>query len=215
MLWHSVSTEAPSRWVLYGREDSEATWVAVDTMEAPRSEPATYKHINRTCHSPGYYAQYMWQFSEWAPVNGNGDSTSDGHQLRDIILNPNGFAMHYGRPMTNVPVSPTVVEMGLTNLARGAPAYLSSVHENADWAMAWRATDGYTPMPLVLGWGCSMTQSRSGVKEHLVGPLRPGLGGPRTSLLHKRGLVEHASHCRERRRHWPQQRLGRARRRLF
>ena len=39
---------------------------------------------------PGYYRFYMWVFYD--AVGGN----SDGHQIRQIIPNPSGYAVHYG-----------------------------------------------------------------------------------------------------------------------
>jgi hypothetical protein len=41
-----------------------------------------------------HFPDYKWVFSEWAIARGNRAHTSNGHVIRDIILNPNGFAMH-------------------------------------------------------------------------------------------------------------------------
>ena len=40
------------------------------------------------------FLDYKWVFSEWAIARGSRAYTSNGHVIRDINLNPNGFAMH-------------------------------------------------------------------------------------------------------------------------
>ena len=188
MLWESVAVESPSAWRLWGREDGDGSWHLVDTMEAgTRNEPATYKHINRTCHSPGFYAHYKWAFSEYAPRYGRTSDTNDGHRLRDIVLNPNGFALHYGSPMAREtlpearasrPASAFVHGVGLTNLAAGRPAHLSSTYGNqpyqnedgswTSWALASHATDSTPPSTAYISWGCATSNAVSGESAHLV-----------------------------------------------
>jgi len=55
VLSYFWTTEMSSKWQLWGRETWEADWELVDTMDGPITEPATYKYINRTCDSPGFY----------------------------------------------------------------------------------------------------------------------------------------------------------------
>ena len=122
LLWRYKSNECPSKWRIYGKETSGSVWELVDTMDGPRTESASYKFINRTVDSPGFYQFYLWQFLEWAPSNGGG-STSDGHQMREIVLNPNGFAMHYGSAFEVTVDVDYKVGLGLTNVAFGKPAF--------------------------------------------------------------------------------------------
>jgi hypothetical protein len=123
LLWYTSSSECPSKWRLYGQEETSGSWELVDTMLGPRTEPATYKFMNRTVDNPGYYTSYKFIFSEWAPVNGASVDTSDGHVLRDIILNPNGFATHYGSAPARLEAIDDRVALGFTNLAYGKPVY--------------------------------------------------------------------------------------------
>jgi len=163
VLWDSEYLESPSAWRLFGREASADLWSLVDTMATPRSEPATYKHINRTAQEPGYYAQYKFVFSEYAPIRGDSAQTSNGHVIRDIIFNPNGFALHYGSPPARAASVQRAAGVGHRNLALGQPVALSTTYEDqpytdsngrvTNWAVPWRATDG-TPAPRARGDLC-------------------------------------------------------------
>lgn len=132
-VWH---TEQPVAWRVYGLESPALKWELVDTFKGPRTEPATYKFMNKTCDNPGFYRYYRWVFSDWAPARGNGAYTSDGYRFRELILNPNGFAMHYGAAMAKPAreKAPRRVALGLSNVAFGKPAY-----QRSEYATAFKA----------------------------------------------------------------------------
>ena len=66
MVHWTWANEAPGAWQLFGREHSGAAWALVDTVTHKYTESVTYRHVNRTCDSPGYYVQYRFVFNEWA-----------------------------------------------------------------------------------------------------------------------------------------------------
>ena len=178
VLWDGVNTEAATAWRLFGRQTGADEWFLVDRMATPRNEPATYKHINRTAQTPGYYAQYKFVFSEWAPPYGNTAYTSDGHRIRDIILNPNGFALHYGSPSPRVASVKRRASVGLTNLALGRPTAQSSTYQNqpyvhsngntVSWAVAAHGVNGVVNRPSYVSWGCGLTSNVGGEHSYFV-----------------------------------------------
>ena len=94
-----TASECPAKWRLFGSESETGggEWHLVDTVDGPNTEPVTYKYLNRTCDDPGYYTSYKFVFTEWAPASGYGSTAqSAGYVIRDIVLNPNGAAWHYG-----------------------------------------------------------------------------------------------------------------------
>jgi hypothetical protein len=93
LVWNTEDSESPSRWSLYASEGPDSPNVLIDEFKGPRSEPANYKYLNATVDRPGYYKRYIFVFTEWAPRNGNLASNNDGHQIREIILNPAGSAV--------------------------------------------------------------------------------------------------------------------------
>ena len=97
------------------------------------------KYLNHTVANPGFYTYYRWQFD--GSVGGN----NDGPQLRQILLNPSGYATHFGEPWTQAlqPVEAFPgggqVDPGLTNVAFGKTASQSSTNE---WGDAGKAING-------------------------------------------------------------------------
>ena len=101
----------------------------MDTFEGPRTQPQTYKFINRTVESPGFFQYHRWIFTDWAPARADSNHVSDGYRFREIVLNPNGFAMHYGVPMAPTePAADQAVALGLSNVAYGKPAFQRSTY---------------------------------------------------------------------------------------
>jgi hypothetical protein len=122
LQWDLVTSECPSKWRVFGREGASAAspWVLVDTVSGPLTEPATWKFVNRTVDNPGIFLEYKWAFAEWAPANGSSVLPSTGYWIRDINLNPNGCAWHYGIAMPKAPVA-YEFGLGLKNVAFGKP----------------------------------------------------------------------------------------------
>lgn len=105
-------------------------WTLIHQVAFPRTEPETMRYLNFSVTDPGYYKYYQWYFD--ASVGGN----NDGPQLRQILLNPSGYATHFGEPWAKAlqPVESfdggSEVAPGLTNVAFGKTAFQSTTNNN-------------------------------------------------------------------------------------
>ena len=142
----------------------------MDTFEGPRTQPQTYKFINRTVESPGFFQYYRWIFTDWAPARADSNWASDGHRFREIVLNPNGFAMHYGVPMAPTePAAEHPVILGVTNVAGGKPTFQRSEFDGTGRYKADNAVDGTIGnQQFITEYADAISGYASGQREYIV-----------------------------------------------